>query len=297
MEHRGRFNGYTNFWQTSAWNWHQHGNLFLIGQPDVAKAIAQNKADIAEELGLPGLVLDEGFLEAWLRSTPAETLDPDAGVLSGALEGGDVLVWLEREDPLGRKLLEKAPRAAPTGRLSAAISSGAGFPRAEPRSRSGGRSPPVRGRRPTAPEAGPIQGAPRGGPGHPRPLRPPPRLVRRRDAAPQRHLPSRPSARGHRAGARPGQRLVHVRRLHGLHACGRSSPAWLGKVGLGDVAVDVGTGKASHSLGSVAYGLRSYDGLKIQDMPTEEEWIRFVKDRGRPCLPAGLRAGMRQIRL
>ncbi|MCK7527702.1 MAG: hypothetical protein MZV64_63875 [Ignavibacteriales bacterium] len=30
----------------------------------------------------------------------------------------------------------------------------------------------------------------------------------------------------------------------------------------------------------MAYGLRSYDGLKIQDMPTEEEWIRFVKDRG-----------------
>jgi len=57
-------------------------------------------------------------------------------------------------------------------------------------------------------------------------------------------------------------------------------PAWLDKVGLRDVAVDVGTGKATHSLGTVAYGLRNYDGLKIQDMPTEEEWIRFVKDRG-----------------
>ena len=56
-------------------------------------------------------------------------------------------------------------------------------------------------------------------------------------------------------------------------------PAWLEKVGL-DIAVDVGTGKASHSLGTVAYGLHDYAGLKIQDMPTEEEWIRFVKDRG-----------------
>ena len=56
-------------------------------------------------------------------------------------------------------------------------------------------------------------------------------------------------------------------------------PEWLAKVGL-DIAVDVGTGKATHSLGTVAYGLKSYDGLKIQDMPTEEEWIRFVKDRG-----------------
>jgi hypothetical protein len=56
-------------------------------------------------------------------------------------------------------------------------------------------------------------------------------------------------------------------------------PEWLGKVGL-DIPVDVGTGKASHSLGTIAYGLRDYDGLKIQDMPTEEEWLRFVKDRG-----------------
>ena len=57
-------------------------------------------------------------------------------------------------------------------------------------------------------------------------------------------------------------------------------PEWLRKVGLESVAVDVGTGKASHSLGTVAYGLSDYDGLKIQDMPTEEEWLRFVKDRG-----------------
>ena len=54
---------------------------------------------------------------------------------------------------------------------------------------------------------------------------------------------------------------------------------WLGKVGL-DVVTDVGTGKATHNFGSVAYGCRSWDGLKIQDMPTEEEWIRFVKERG-----------------
>ncbi|MCK7524076.1 MAG: hypothetical protein MZV64_43835 [Ignavibacteriales bacterium] len=55
-------------------------------------------------------------------------------------------------------------------------------------------------------------------------------------------------------------------------------PEWLSKVGL-DIPVDVGTGKATRSLGTVAYGLKSYDGLKIQDMPTEEEWIKFVKDR------------------
>ena len=54
---------------------------------------------------------------------------------------------------------------------------------------------------------------------------------------------------------------------------------WLGSVGL-DVVTDVGTGKATHSLGTVAYGCRNWEGLKIQDMPTEEEWLKFVKDRG-----------------
>ena len=33
--HDGRFSGYTNYWQTTAWQWRQHGNLFLIGQPDI----------------------------------------------------------------------------------------------------------------------------------------------------------------------------------------------------------------------------------------------------------------------
>ena len=56
-------------------------------------------------------------------------------------------------------------------------------------------------------------------------------------------------------------------------------PDWLGRVGL-DVVTDVGTGKATHSLGTMAYGLSDWAGLKIQDTPTEEEWIKFVKDRG-----------------
>ena len=84
----GRFSGYTNYWQTNAWTWRQHGNLFLIGQPDVGRAIAQNKADIAEEMGLPGLVLDEGFLDAWLEASPAELEDPGDEDTARALDRG-----------------------------------------------------------------------------------------------------------------------------------------------------------------------------------------------------------------
>ena len=57
-------------------------------------------------------------------------------------------------------------------------------------------------------------------------------------------------------------------------------PGLAGQSRAGRRHVDVGTGKATHSLGTIAYGLQDYDGLKIQDMPTEEEWIKFVKDRG-----------------
>jgi len=63
--HRGRFSGYTNYWQTAAWSWAQHGNLFLMGRPDVESAIAQNKADIAEELIVATDLMREGFLGAW----------------------------------------------------------------------------------------------------------------------------------------------------------------------------------------------------------------------------------------
>jgi hypothetical protein len=56
-------------------------------------------------------------------------------------------------------------------------------------------------------------------------------------------------------------------------------PEWLGKVKL-DVATDVGTSRAVRGLDSIGYGCRDWSGLKIQDTPTEEEWIRFVKDRG-----------------
>jgi len=57
-----RFNGYTNFWYDSYHEWHRYGNLFKMGVPDVPASIAQNKVDIAEELGITGLTMQEGFV-------------------------------------------------------------------------------------------------------------------------------------------------------------------------------------------------------------------------------------------
>jgi len=59
------------------------GILLSIALLLPAAAIAQNKADIAEELGLPGLLLDEGFKRtvrwyaanrSWWRKVRARSL-------------------------------------------------------------------------------------------------------------------------------------------------------------------------------------------------------------------------------
>ncbi|MCK7524077.1 MAG: hypothetical protein MZV64_43840 [Ignavibacteriales bacterium] len=115
VEYPGRFSGYTNYWQTTAWSWRQHGSLFLVGQPDVGRAVAQNKADMAEELGLPGLVLDEGFLDAWLGSKAPELEDPDAGTLCAALDRGDVLAWIEPGTAASARIFSAGP-SSPKGR-------------------------------------------------------------------------------------------------------------------------------------------------------------------------------------
>jgi len=276
----GRFSGYTNYWQTNAWTWHQHGNLFLIGQPDIGTAIAQNKADIAEELGLAGLAMDEGFLDAWLARHPAELEDPDDEALGRALDRGDVIVWARASSPLGAKLLAKIPgpagaRAALGGHQAWA----AGYRDISASVLAGGER---RVFAVVSDDAGDRERF--------REI-----LAGVRDIVGRYDLHRGWFGTGtllHSVTCHPGHPLEVIGQGLGQgndwftfsgymdFLMLRQLPEWLGKVGLDGIAVDVGTGKATHSLGTIAYGLRDYDGLKIQDMPTEEEWLRFVKDRG-----------------
>jgi len=279
VEYQGRFCGYTNYWQSIAWRWEQYGNLFLIGQPDVAQAIAQDKADIAEELGLPGLVLDEGFLDAWLGAKTIELTDPDAGRLGAALDKGDVMAWIKPETDLGRGLLDRAKGLEGARDVMASHQAWAkDYHRIEAFVLSDGtrRLFVVAAERPE--DRSRFKELLAGLAG----------VVSRYDLH-----------RGwfgtgtllHSVTCHPGHPLEVIGQGLGQgndwftfsgymdYLMLKQLPEWLGKVGL-DIPVDVGTGKASHSLGTVAYGLKSYDGLKIQDMPTEEEWIKFVKDRG-----------------
>ncbi len=279
VDYKGRFSGYTNYWQTLAWSWKQYGNLFLISQPDVSAAIAQNKADIAEELGIPGLVLDEGFIDAWLESRPVELEDPGDDALGQALDHRDVIVWAKPSSPLGARLSAKAPGLAGARTAFGSYQAGAAnyheviaFVLVEGRRRLFAV---------LAEDAGDRRGF--------REL-----LSNVEDVVGRYDLHRGWFGTGtllHSVTCHPGHPLEVIGQGLGQgndwftfsgymdYLMQDQLGAWLEKVGL-DVVVDVGTGKASHSLGTVAYGLQNYDGLKIQDMPTEEEWIRFVKDRG-----------------
>ncbi len=279
VEYQGRFSGYTNYWQTIAWRWEQYGNLFLIGQPDVRQAIDQNKADIAEELGLPGLVLDEGFLDAWLKSKAVELEDPDAGRLGMALAKGNVLAWMKPGTDLSADLLGRGKLTGGARNVSASHQAGASDFHEIPAFvlSDGTRMLFV------------VQA---GRPADRRRFRD--LLTGMRGVFERYDLHRGWFGTGtllHSVTCHPGHPLEVIGQGLGQgndwfsfsgymdYLMREQLPRWLQKVGL-DIPVDVGTGKASHSLGTVAYGLRSYDGLKIQDMPTEEEWIKFVKDRG-----------------
>jgi hypothetical protein len=63
-----RFNGYTNYWHDDYKDVYRYGNLFKMAHPDVAKTIAQTKLNVADDIGLSGLDMQEGFLDFILRN-------------------------------------------------------------------------------------------------------------------------------------------------------------------------------------------------------------------------------------
>jgi hypothetical protein len=275
----GQFNGYTNYWQSAYWKWSQYGNLFLVSQTDVERSIAQNKVDTAEELGIPGLSLAEGFLEAWLKGPVAELEDPEPAAVEKALDRGNVLVWVKAASPLGKKLLGKLAGPPAMGNSLGSHQRNArdyhdvlAFPLGSGERRLFA----------VVTDCAKCRGRLRE------------LLTGLRTVVGLYDLHRGWFGTGtllHSVTCHPGHPLEVIGQGLGQgndwftfsgymdYLMRNELAGWLGKVGL-DLAVDVGTGKATHSLGTVAYGLGNYDGLKIQDMPTEEEWIRFVKSRG-----------------
>jgi hypothetical protein len=275
----GQFNGYTNYWHSVYWEWRQYGNLFQMSLPDTARTIAQSKVDTAEELGIPGLEMQEGFLAALLAGSDEELDDPSPEEVEVKLDTSDLLVYVDPAAELGKRLASRIiGKASWKQSLTSHQSNAAGFRevRACCLERTGRKLFVV------ITEAAADR-----------------ENFRRLLSGTREILKKYNLHRGwfgtgtllHSVTCHPGHPLEVIAAGLGQgndwftfsgymdFLLQKQLPGWLGKVGL-DIITDVGTGKATHSLGSVAYGCRNWDGLKIQDMPAEEEWIRFVKERG-----------------
>jgi len=102
-----QFNGYTNHWQDDFRTWYRYGGLFKMAIDDVGKNILQSKVDAAEDMGVPGFTMCEGFLTG-LLSTSYSTLDlPGEDELNNALAKGNVLVFVDPNTGVGKNLAKR----------------------------------------------------------------------------------------------------------------------------------------------------------------------------------------------
>jgi len=104
-----QFNGYTNYWHDIRNNWIRYGNLFKIAAPDADYTVAQSKIDIADDMKIPGLSVQEGFISDLLKEKYSVLDQPSMQVLSTAAASSNVLVLSDPETETGKKLTAKLP--------------------------------------------------------------------------------------------------------------------------------------------------------------------------------------------
>jgi hypothetical protein len=105
-----QFNGYTNYWHDTYREWIRYGNLYKMSIPNVEYTIAQSKVDVAEDLLVPGLVMQEGFLADLLAKQYASLFQPTIEKLETSLKNGNVLAFVDPESGTGKKIAEKQPK-------------------------------------------------------------------------------------------------------------------------------------------------------------------------------------------
>ena len=105
-----QFNGYTNYWHDIYRDWISYGNLFKMAVPNVEYTIAQSKVDIADDMKMPGLSLQEGFLNELFAGQYTVLDDPSAQKLNETLASGNVLVMIDSESETGKLLTGKLPK-------------------------------------------------------------------------------------------------------------------------------------------------------------------------------------------
>ena len=102
------FNGYTNYWQNYYTQWHRYGNLFKIAVSDLHPTILQSKIDVAEDLKLPGLLMQEGFLSLILKENYKVVENPSLDKLENIIDRENSLVIVNPTTDLGQMLDKKS---------------------------------------------------------------------------------------------------------------------------------------------------------------------------------------------
>lgn len=114
VENDHQFNGYTRYWHNDYRRWFRYGSLFKMSVPNVQKTLRQSKIDIAEDLGLPGLFMEPGFISGLLNGSYTTLHSPSLAQLKQALQQGkkNVLIYVDPGSEAGQKLDAKLPAAA-----------------------------------------------------------------------------------------------------------------------------------------------------------------------------------------
>jgi len=104
VHNENKFNGYTNYWHDTYSDLYRYGNLFKMAVPNIEKTILQSKVDIAEEIGIPGLVMQEGFINALLSTDYSSLNQPSIDDLEHLTNNGNILVYVDPDSKTGKKL-------------------------------------------------------------------------------------------------------------------------------------------------------------------------------------------------
>jgi hypothetical protein len=107
-----QFNGYTNYWHDVRNNWISYGNLFKIALPDPDYTIAQSRMDIADDIKIPGLSLQEGFINYLLKGSYVTLDQPSLKKIEESAAASDILVLTDPSTEAGKKLTGKVPEDA-----------------------------------------------------------------------------------------------------------------------------------------------------------------------------------------
>jgi hypothetical protein len=102
-----QFNGYTNYWHDQYEKWIRYGNLFKMTIPDIEANIAQSKVDIAEDMGVPGLSMMEGFMNGLICESFVTLDQPSVAQIEQTIQKGNVLVLLDPDSEAGKKVAGK----------------------------------------------------------------------------------------------------------------------------------------------------------------------------------------------